>query len=136
MDENEEIGLQIAPLLDVLFVLLLFFMVCAGAQKKESELRIKLPVQTSAAATVTTVSAARIDVQTDGRVYLNQKLVESASAQNLVHLQAQLEEEVRRSAHTPVILVPSAKVPYERVVRVLDACKAANVKNVRFGAPL
>jgi biopolymer transport protein ExbD len=136
MEENEEIGLQIAPLLDVLFVLLLFFMVCAGAQKKESELRIKLPVQTSAATASVTVSAARIDIQTDGRVYLNQKLVENASAQKLLNLQAQLEEEVRRSAHTPVILVPSPKAPYERMIRVLDACKAANVKNVRFGAPL
>ena len=36
-------GLQIAPMLDVMFVLLLFFMVMAGKQVKEAELGVQVP---------------------------------------------------------------------------------------------
>ena len=38
-----EHGFQIAPMLDILFVLLLFFMVSAGVQKREGAIRIPLP---------------------------------------------------------------------------------------------
>ena len=45
-----EHGFQIAPMLDVLFVLLLFFMMSAGAQKHETNLTTQLPGGKSATA--------------------------------------------------------------------------------------
>ncbi len=38
-----EFGLQIAPMLDILFVLLLFFMVAAGSIKHETSIATQLP---------------------------------------------------------------------------------------------
>src|SRR5260370_1234921 len=41
--DDGDIGFQIAPMVDVVFVLMLFFMACAGSQVKEKELKIALP---------------------------------------------------------------------------------------------
>ena len=47
-------GLQIAPMLDVMFVLLLFFMVMAGKQVKEAELGVQVPGASKAVSTAKT----------------------------------------------------------------------------------
>ncbi len=41
--EDGDIGFQIAPMVDVVFVLMLFFMASAGSQVVEKELNINLP---------------------------------------------------------------------------------------------
>ena len=42
-DGGGNLGFQIAPMIDVVFVIMLFFMVMAGAVKVERELNTKLP---------------------------------------------------------------------------------------------
>ena len=44
--ENINLGFQIAPMIDVVFVIMLFFMVMAGAVKVEHELKTALPGST------------------------------------------------------------------------------------------
>ncbi len=46
--EDGDVGFQIAPMVDVVFVLLLFFMASAGSQIIEKELNISLPSGKSA----------------------------------------------------------------------------------------
>ena len=41
--DNPNMGFQIAPMIDVVFVIMLFFMVMAGAVKVEHELKTALP---------------------------------------------------------------------------------------------
>ena len=53
-------GLQIAPMLDVMFVLLLFFMVMAGKQVKEAELGIQVPGASQASSTAKTPVTIRV----------------------------------------------------------------------------
>ena len=43
VSEDGDVGFQIAPMVDVVFVLLLFFMASAGSQVIETELNISLP---------------------------------------------------------------------------------------------
>ena len=45
-DDNPNMGFQIAPMIDVVFVIMLFFMVMAGAVKVEHELKTALPGST------------------------------------------------------------------------------------------
>ena len=41
--QDAEVGFQIAPMIDVVFVIMLFFMVQAGDRQVETELKMKLP---------------------------------------------------------------------------------------------
>src|SRR5215210_1423213 len=83
--EDGDLGFQIAPMVDVVFVLLLFFMACAGSKVVEKELAINLP--SGAKSTQgTAVTPLIIDISPDGQVSMNNDLYGNPSDKNLVSL--------------------------------------------------
>ncbi|MES2310252.1 MAG: biopolymer transporter ExbD [Verrucomicrobiota bacterium] len=133
-NEEGEFGLQIAPILDLLFVLLIFFMSSAGAQVKEAELGIKIPGGKSSASQEETNPPAQLDINAMGQVYLNQAPVDTPNSKDMPGLKAQLKELVAKfTDKQPVIIAPSSVARHERIVDVLNACSAAGVKNLAFG---
>lgn len=132
--DEGEFGLQIAPLLDVLFVLLLFFMISAGAQQHEGELGIKLPSPgSSAGGTVET--PIRIDITPDGLVKYNDAPVDTEKSKDMPDLTAKLKTIVEKFGDKqPVIITPAKQTRQERVIDVLNSCGAAKLKSVAFGA--
>ncbi|PAW77711.1 MAG: hypothetical protein B9S32_10570 [Verrucomicrobia bacterium Tous-C9LFEB] len=133
--EEGEFGLQIAPLLDVLFVLLLFFMISAGSQKREGELGIRLP-SNGGSAGVTVETPIRIDITPDGVVKYNDSPVDSRSSKDMPDLTSKLKNIVEKFGDKqPVIITPSKQTRQERVIDVLNSCGAAKLKSVAFGAP-
>ncbi len=128
-----EFGLQIAPMLDVLFVLLLFFMVCAGAQKHEASIATQTPGKGGADATL----PVRISIDIDGQVTINGAPSEASSTpsgDDLPGLIGRLQSIMQSNPGQPVIITPSPSTKHQRVIDVLNACAAANVKNLAFGS--
>ena len=66
--EDGDIGFQIAPMVDVVFVLMLFFMASAGSQVVENELNISLP---SGATKLPGDTLLVIEISSDGQVIAN-----------------------------------------------------------------
>lgn len=132
--EEGEFGLQIAPLLDVLFVLLLFFMVSAGSQQREGELGIRLPGGGGLGETPPT--SVNIDITPDGIVKCNGAPIDTPKSKDMPDLTAKLKDIVDKFGDKqPVIITPSLQTRQERVIDVLNACGAAKVKSVAFGVP-
>src|SRR5215210_6154849 len=69
--EGGELGFQIAPMIDVVFVIMLFFMVMAGAVKVERELNTKLPGTAETSGPTEMVDEAIITISDAGEVSLN-----------------------------------------------------------------
>ena len=65
--EDGDIGFQIAPMVDVVFVLMLFFMASAGVQVVEKELAMNLPSGAGKPSDVPTTPII-IDISGDGQV--------------------------------------------------------------------
>ncbi|NBQ64363.1 MAG: biopolymer transporter ExbD [Verrucomicrobia bacterium] len=126
-----EFGLQIAPMLDVMFVLLMFFMVMAGQQVKEAELGVSVPGSGQPASNVKI--PVNIRIAPDGVVTFNDTPVDSREDRELPRLRARLKGVIQESAESSVIIRPSDRAPYQRVVDVLNACGAERVKNLTFG---
>lgn len=126
-----EYGLQIAPMLDVMFVLLLFFMVMAGAQVKEAELGVQVPG--SAKAATTAKSPVTIRILKDGIVTFNDTVLDSKENREMPKLTERLKALIDMSSDQSVILRPVEAAPYQRVIDVLNACSGARVKNLTFG---
>jgi len=126
-----EYGLQIAPMLDVMFVLLMFFMVMAGAQVKEAELGVQVPGASQASTTVKTPVTLRIAA--DGVVTFNDSPIDNRADPEMPRLRARLKALIEASAEQSVIIRPADKAPYQRVIDVLNACGAERVKNLTFG---
>jgi biopolymer transport protein ExbD len=125
-----EFGFQIAPMLDVLFVLLLFFMVTAGAQKHEASLTTQLPGGKPGGDV-----PLEIGIDADGQVNVSGVPVGDASDHQLGPLVDRLTQVLASNQTQPVVITPMRSTKQQRVVDVLNACAAAKVKNLAFGSP-
>jgi biopolymer transport protein ExbD len=135
MSSDGDIGFQIAPMVDVVFVLLLFFMASAGSQVLEMELNINLPSgRAGISDTGPPPTPIIIDIQPDGNIFMNDRLFDSPSSKELPELRAWLVDTIDRFGDkSPVIVRPDLDAFHERIMDVLNAAAAAGVKNLTFG---
>jgi biopolymer transport protein ExbD len=125
-----EFGFQIAPMLDILFVLLLFFMVSAGAQKHEASLTTQLPGGMPGSQV-----PLKVGIDADGQVNVSGAPIDTPTDSALPQLVDRLKGIVAQNAKQPIVISPTRSTRHQRVVDVLNACAAAGVKNLAFGAP-
>jgi biopolymer transport protein ExbD len=126
-----EFGFQIAPMLDILFVLLLFFMVSAGAQKHEASLTTQLPGNGAPGSDV----PVQVGIDADGQVNIYGAPIDTPVDPQLPALVDRLKGIVKDHATQPIVITPTRSTKHQRVVDVLNACAAAHVKNLAFGTP-
>jgi len=132
--EDGDAGFQIAPMVDVVFVLLLFFMASAGSQIIEKELNINLPSGRSNDSQPGTPSTPIIiDIFPDGQVQLNNRVLDNPANKDLPELRAWLKDTIDKFGDKdPVIIRPDPQTKHERIMDVLNAAAAAGVKNLTF----
>lgn len=124
-------GFQIAPMVDVVFVLMLFFMASAGQQIVEQELNISLP--SGATGQKTEKTPIIIEISADGQVTMNQTSFGTPSDKALKPLQDWLKNAIEQfGGEDPVIIRPNPESRHERIMDVLNAAHAAGVKNLSF----
>ena len=130
------VGFQIAPMIDVVFVIMLFFMVMAGAVKVENELNTKLPGSAETSNSVDFVDEQIISIAEDGQVSLNDDPLDDAKSQTLPQLTGSLMRLKQASdASKSLLSVTIASEPeakYGRAIDVLNALAAAKIDNVTF----
>ncbi len=134
VSEDGDPGFQIAPMVDVVFVLLLFFMASAGSQVIEKELNISLPSGRSASSAGALPSTPIIiDILPDGKVQMNNKVYDSPQSRELPELRTWLKETIAKFGDKdPVILRPDPMTKHERVMDVLNAASASGVTKLSF----
>jgi len=133
--EEEERGhdFQIAPMVDVVFMLIIFFMLTAAIKQTEFGLGLTLPGTSDATATGTPLTPIELVIREDGVVLFNELEVGLPDDKDLAELQARLEKAVQLFGdEQPVIIAPKPFVPHGRVIDVLNACAAAKVKALSF----
>lgn len=129
--EDGDMGFQIAPMVDVVFVLLLFFMASAGSQIIEKELTINLPSGQTKGGESATVPMV-IEISREGQVTMNNESYGGPSDRNLLQLKEKLKGIMEYGGKDPVIIRPSPETRHERIVDVLNACSYANVHSLSF----
>lgn len=130
------LGFQIAPMIDVVFVIMLFFMVMAGAVKVEKDHKLGLPViPTNGLATPDEIV---IRIEDDGQVYLNEDPVDSPEGRDLPELTGDLDNLRQSSVATKsdvfVTVDAGERTSYQRVMDVFDALSLARISQVTFTA--
>lgn len=137
VDPNEgTLGFQIAPMIDVVFVIMLFFMVMAGAVKVEKELPFTLPGTVNTALEAKFVEEQVIQINSLGEVLFNEEPVGKADDRGLENLRGILTRVKLNcdAAKTPcqVTIASEAKSRHQRTMDVLDACAFAGITSVSF----
>jgi biopolymer transport protein ExbD len=133
--KDAKVELQIAPLIDVVFLLLIYFMVTASLIKKEGDISFVLPTNVSTPMVDVPVEAL-IFIAEDGTVELDglQFAPDDLMLDDLV-IQVNGLKQIALAQRSPfsVTLTPHQNTLHMRIVDVMDACAAAGVKNLSFG---
>ncbi len=131
-----DLGFQIAPMIDVVFVVLVFFMSLTAAIKVEAELNTKLPGNATTSASVDFPDEQTITIDAGGQVLLNDAPLDAPNDADMPTLTDTLKRLKQNSdnAKTKLLITISSdpKAPYFRTIDVLNALAAAEVDNVTF----
>lgn len=113
---REELELNLTPLIDVVFLLLIFFMVSTTFQK-ESEISLQLP-RASDNPDAVVADKIEIVINAEGRFYVNdQELVNS----DVTSLQNALFQVSGGDREIPLSIRADAQTPHQSVVTAMDA---------------
>ena len=134
--DNQLVEMQMGPMIDMVFLLLVFFMVTAKPIKQESDISIGLPGAVEQKEVLDIPDEQRIVIEASGQVILNELEVDSAGSANLPELVAILmrfkEAADFNKTDALVTLAPVDEVRHQRVVDVLNACAEAEIEGVTF----
>jgi biopolymer transport protein ExbD len=119
---------DLTPLIDVVFLLLIFFMVSTTFER-ESELAIELP-EASARSDPTPEKHLDVSVDAKGRYYLDGRPLVNTQAATLLQALRQRAQEL--GGNPPVVVSADQASPYQAVMAVLDAAQRAGLARVRF----
>jgi biopolymer transport protein ExbD len=132
--------LSVASLIDMVFLLLIYFMVTASLVKSEGDLGIRLPGIVQQAVSVDMPDEQIIEVRKSGRVFLNGREFGSAASPELPELASTLTRyrvssgAARNRAMVTIWADDDAR--HQRVIDVMNACAAAGIENVTFTSTL
>ena len=122
--EDEQHGLRIAPLIDVVFLLLIFFLVATTFYEIEKDITIDLAEATEGAERRTSDRIIIVNVKTSGIVVVNQR----------VRTHEQLKEDLLAAkGHNPgvaVVVRCDRHTYHKHFVRILDLCEKVGVTSV------
>jgi len=114
--KGEEVGVNLTPLIDVVFLLLIFFMV-STTFKKESHISLNLP-EASGEPQAMEQTHIEIVINTAGEYIVNnQSLINN----KLETLQAAIKKVAQGKKELPVIISADAQAPHQAVVTAMDA---------------
>jgi len=113
-DDEPEVNLT--PLIDVVFILLIFFMVSTTFQK-ESEINIELP-EASADPVEDKQDILELIIDAEGRYFIGQQQVVNTELQTL---KKAISKFLGDRTSLPVVIRADRRTPYESVVRAMDA---------------
>ena len=116
-------ALALTSMLDVIFLLLCFFVTVSVFSQWESEITIKLPNAATAEAPERLPGEIVINLSQAGLVTVNGK------ALGLDELKGRLARLAKFYPGQPVIIRADRNTKYESLVKVIDTCRAADVWN-------
>jgi len=115
-----------APMIDIMFLLLIFFMAATIFAQWEKKLDIEVPTADSKVAGPRPPGEIIINVDKEGILFVNNV---ELSYQRLESLLGQVAE---MFPDQPVIIRADAKTRHEKVIAVLDICRRVDIRNVAF----
>jgi biopolymer transport protein ExbD len=111
--------IEIIPMIDTIFFLLVFFMISTLSMTQFKGMPVNLPK--AASGQQAPAESAAITIDKDGRLFLNQQVVEKAA------LGDALKQQLAKNAEMLVVINADDGVAHGQVVEVMDIARAANI---------
>lgn len=128
--------MQMGPLIDIVFLLLVFFMVTAKPIKPESDISMSLPGTVSQEEALVLPDEVQIHITANGALLLNQMSVatpDDADLAELLNILVRLRLSAESMKTDPLVtIVPDPDCRHQRIVDVLNTAAKAKISGVTF----
>ena len=118
--------MQLAPMIDILLLLLSFFIISWQFSRSETELNVAVPTAQEGAEPDRQRGEIIINVLADGVIRVEGLTVD------LFQLYEKLAPIAKRYANQPVRIRGDGKAAYQNIVEVIDTCQKAGIWNISF----
>ena len=133
---EEKVGVPIAPMIDVVFLLLIYFMVASTMEQQEADLSFQLPGSVEQDEPLDLPDEQIIEIREDGQVVVNDYPYDQPEAARYDELAAMLtrfrEASTANKVEAIVTISPTKVVSHAQIVKVMDACSLAGIEAVNF----
>jgi biopolymer transport protein ExbD len=135
LDEDQKLDIPMGPMIDCVFLLLLYFMVASQIRIQEIYLGMNLPSSAVSEQKKALPAELTIAILDSGDVLCNQLPVGGTGDRDLQDLRSKLSKVIDLFGEDqPVVVHPQPQVRHQRIIDVLNACAASGVKNLSFFA--
>lgn len=114
--------IELTPIIDMVFLLLIFFLVATTFHQTEREMRIALPSASSSSPISAVLLELVINIDADGNIFTGGRQVEPDA------LQSMIAGAVKNNPEQKVTIRGDRTTAYASIVRVLDICKSAGIQ--------
>jgi len=118
---EEQTQVDISPLIDMVFILLIFFMVSTTFVK---DMKLDLDRPGASSAVAANSKSIRVYIDNQSKVYID------GQPTRVWVLQSKLRDLLKSGATSSVLVVTDKGVPSEKLIEVVDACRLAGAKDV------
>ena len=119
-------GFQMTPMIDVVFLLLTFFVTSQVFSQWEAEIDITLPTAQTSQTPQRLPGEIIVNILKTGETVVNGRTLDEPSLGNMLKQLAQM------FPGQPILLRADKATAYEHVIRVLDLCRQADIWNISF----
>lgn len=124
LQEDEHYDIPMTSLIDVVFLLLIFFLVATNFTRREMDHTVVLPESEAGVKAEPVPSRLVINIREEGTLVVNGSVMTEAELRGLVR------DFVRAYPARPAVIRADARVPYRSVMNVFGICRAGGIKNV------
>jgi biopolymer transport protein ExbD len=114
-------GVDISPLIDMVFILLIFFMVSTTFVK---DMKVDVERPSAASAVRASTKSVRVHIERTGSIYIDGQPVKSWM------LQSRVRDLIKSGASASILVIADRLVPAEKLVEVVDQCRLGGAKDV------
>lgn len=133
-EKDEEAEMQMGPMIDCVFLLLLYFISAAQVKVEEKYLGLMVPGGASSSSEVLPEELT-LAIAENNQIFCNEVPMDSPVDRELPTVRAKLQQCLDLFGDKqPVVIHPQPKVRQQRIIDVLNACSAVGVKNLSFFA--
>jgi biopolymer transport protein ExbD len=127
IDRGQAAGLiNLTPMIDVVFQLLLFFLVASKFADEERELKVVLPQASEAKPLIAKPQEFFVNVDQQGHYYVGGKSLDKVQLENSLR-----QVGVNNPGRQSVVIRADKRCQWEFVVAVMNACNKANIRDYR-----
>jgi biopolymer transport protein ExbD len=120
-NESSVDNIDVSPLIDMVFILLIFFMVTTTFVK---DMKLDLNRPSASSASMIKDKVIRVYIDQDREVYIDNQPVKVWA------LQSKLRELLRNTTQKNILVVTDSEIPVATLIDVVDECKMSGAEDV------